>query len=113
MTVDELIDLTDALLEEAGFDLATLRGGNSALDGLNDQQFLLAVRFASGERPVAPVTGGRIMEDELLRSAPRPPRKLIPLDEDEAVRRLQELEELDEETPVGPIDLGDGVTLGL
>jgi len=117
MTVDELIELCDALLVDAGATIEGLRkDSGELLAGLDDQQFLLAVRFIAGERPL--YTQGV----ELAAAPPRRERKLVPLDEDEAARRLAELEALDETTPgmgpqeapyTGPVDIGDGVTLGL
>lgn len=107
MTVDELIELTQALLDEAGFHLGALRDGTEALTGLTNEQFLLAVRFVAGERPI------RAPHEPPLGPLPRRERNLVSLDEDELAERLARLEELDEDTPSGPIDIGDGVTLGL
>lgn len=112
MTVDELVSLCEAVFDST--DLKTIRNGNDYF-GVNmnewdDEQFLLAIRFMCGERPSVSQPYSDIP------SEPRPPRRerrLIELDEDEAARRLAALEELDEETPAGPVDLGDGVTLGL
>lgn len=113
MTVDELIDLTQVLLDEAGFHLGALRdqGQGAMLAGLTDEQFLLAVRFVAGERPVqfgGPLHPIREDGDIVGRR-----RERTPVSDDEWARRLAELEELDEETPppAGPVDLGDGVTL--
>jgi hypothetical protein len=78
VTIDELIDLCEGLLDEAGFNLTVLRSGVGILEGLSDEQFLLATRFVAGERPPQ-----------------------------------AQIEELDEETPTGPVDIGDGVILGL
>jgi hypothetical protein len=109
VTVDELIDLTQGLLDDAGFNLSSLRetGAPALLTSLGDEQFLLAVRFAAGERP-AVTTAGPLVDPEPPR---RRERKLVPLDDDEYAERLARLEELDEETPRGPIDIGDGITL--
>lgn len=104
MTVDELVGLTEALLSATGLDLKQLRdlGAPAVADDLTDEEFLLAVRFLAGERP----TGGAPEQ-------PRPRRQLVPLNEDELAERLAKFEELDEDTPAGPIDIGDGVTLGI
>lgn len=52
MTVDELIDLTEALT--ADMDLALLRSGKAELgENLDNDTWLLLVRFLAGERPTA------------------------------------------------------------
>ena len=116
MTVDELIDLAEGLLEEIDFSTDSLRSGHAKLQTLSDEQFLLAVRFVAGERPTASErrrTGAEEYLDDRVRG-PRRERKLVSLSEDEWADRLAEIEELDEETPyTGPVDIGDGVTLGL
>ena len=111
MTVDELIDLCDALLVDAGVTLEGLRkDSGELLSGLDDEQFLLAIRFVAGERPTASErrrTGAERYLDDRERRVTSPM-----LGEDEAAERLAKLEELEEET-FGPVDIGDGVTLGL
>jgi hypothetical protein len=116
VTVDELIELTEGLLHSTGLDLKQLRdhGAPAMADDLTDEQFLLAVRFLAGERPTASErrrTGAEQYLDDRVRG---PRRELRVLDDDEYAERLARLEELDEETPyMGPVDIGDGVTLGL
>lgn len=128
MTVEELVELTEGLLHSTGLDLKQLRdhGAPAMAEDLTDDQFLLAVRFLAGERPVIVAGGFEPLRPEKadLVQQPRRQRRLISLDEDEAARRLAALEALDEDTPfdlldddvpayTGPVDIGDGVTLGL
>lgn len=113
MTVDELIDLTEGLT--ATISLSDVRNGAPVFnDMLSDEQYVILVRFLAGERPTPPPLFRDVVHtDAAAPNIPRRERRLAPLDEDEAAERLAMLEELDEETPSGPIDLGDGVTLGI
>lgn len=118
MTLDELELLTEALLNEVGFNLTTLRGVPAKLESLDDDEFALALRFVAGERATQP---GRPVEGLLTRvepaATPRRQRDVVEITEDEAARRLAALEELEEETPFprGPVELGgqefNGITL--
>ena len=101
MSLDELTDLCEALFSELKVDSSSFRKGTAKLSGLSDEQFLLAVRFVAGER----------VETPFSQPAPRRSRERVTLDPDEAAERLAKLEELDEETPSGPVDIGDGVSL--
>jgi hypothetical protein len=106
MTQDELVELTEALLEQVGFTLATLRYGEVALEGLSDEQFLLATRFVAGERPkpTIPIPSPvNVPQERRTRG--------VELSEDEMARRLAAVEELEEETPHGLTDIGDGVEI--
>lgn len=107
MTLEELHDLTTALLNDAGVSIEGLRrDSGELLAGLNNEQFLLAIRFLAGEE----VSYDAV---QLVNPEPEPRRRREPVEitEDEMAERLAKLEELDEETPAGPVDIGDGITL--
>lgn len=99
MRIDELVDLTRALLREAGGeDISVLRSDkDDFLSGLTNDEFLLAVRFLAGEGP------------DLVGA--RGPRASNLVRDDDRAERLAALEEEDEVTPAGPLDLGEGITL--
>lgn len=115
MTLDELTSLTEALLEEAGFTLASLRNGGEALSGLSDEQFLLATRFVAGER--VEISGPRTTPQAVRRSLGRGVEMT-----DAQWAAIEHEDELDgamfapDVRGVGDVarkvDLGDGVTLG-
>lgn len=117
MTVDELVLLTEALLTEAGVEgPSTFRSGQELLTGLDDDTFLLAVRFVAGER--AEVGAGPA-------PAARPKRQLRELTPEEVAERdrMLALVEHEDEVPPRPqrvygdapakaVDIGDGVVVG-
>jgi hypothetical protein len=126
VTVDELISLTEGLL--SGATLADVRASAPPIlnETLSDEQYVVLVRFLAGERPVVADNQFEPLRPEQadIVARPRRQRNLVPIDEDEYARRLAALEELDEDTPGmgpqedvppyrGPVDIGDGVTLGL
>jgi hypothetical protein len=100
VTLDELTHLAEQLLvTELHLSVSTLRAGaGEALANVDDDVFLLAVRFLAGERVTAP--------------APvRPPAPVLP--PEEIARRQQLLDEIEHEDDevLGPVDIGDGVSL--
>ena len=108
MTLDELTDLCRALLEEAGVGSpAAFRAlGGGLLTTFTDDEFLLAVRFVSGER----VLNGPA-ERPTIEPAPRRERSVgVPLTP-ELLAELDAIEHEDE-VPAKQVDLGDGVFLG-
>ena len=103
MTVDELVELTEALFFEMEIDSKSFRTSADQLSTLSDDAFVVAVRFLSGERPVHSTMG-----------AYREARNPVPMSdehEDEQIVRLAQ--EMADEAPAAVKDLGDGVTLGL
>lgn len=84
MTVDELVELVEALTD--GMSVADLRAGLLDVEGLSmsDQQYVLLVRFLAGERPqTSPPPAGRAraydpvpIPDELEHEDETPPRRL-------------------------------------
>lgn len=105
MTVDELIDLAEALT--ADMDLALLRSGKAELgENLDNDTWLLLVRFLAGERP----DSYHVMSLTNPRPSPVPARFEHEDDEDVPPRVDADLGPIGRDE-TGRITIGDGVKL--
>lgn len=106
MTLDELTQLTEALTAE--LDLSALRAGKGP--NLDDQGYVLLVRFLGGERAEVPAPAPTPVT--AFSGAQSARREREPISEEEAARRLAAIEALEREAPAKATNLGDGVILG-
>lgn len=115
MTLEELTHLCEQLMEGSGFSMASLRSDEPVLEWMDDSDFLLAIRFAAGERVEISAP------HNTPRGVGRPPARGVPMT-DEQWAAIEHEDELDgarfapDVRGVGDVaravDLGDGVTLG-